>query len=249
MGILHGKEDKSKTVYLRRQPNPRKKILVTEALEPPNPKCYVCADKPEVHIKLNMETMTVRSFEERILKGALNMVAPDAEIDGKGVIILSSEEGETEENMDKPLSAFGLADGGVLSCDDFLQNYTLRVYLWQMTEKTEDGSDFIVTGDKDKLQPKEAEEEKKEVAKDTNGDNKDEAIDVQDDDIMEVVPHANGAGDNKRKGGDEGSEPSAKKTRVDGDDIVICETPSADDLKKGKKAAEPSSEEGVVCID
>ena len=84
--------------------------------------------------------------------------------------------------MDKPLSAFGLGDGGVLSCDDFLQNYTLRVgliesygvkmkhfwhqaYLWQMTEKPEDGSDFIVTGDKDKLQPKEAEEEKKEEVK------------------------------------------------------------------------------------
>jgi hypothetical protein len=30
--------DKCKTVYLRRQPNPRKKILVTEGLEPPNPK-------------------------------------------------------------------------------------------------------------------------------------------------------------------------------------------------------------------
>lgn len=37
------------------------------------------------------------------------------------------QQGETEENMDKPLSAFGLADGGVLGCDDFLQNYTLRV--------------------------------------------------------------------------------------------------------------------------
>jgi len=187
----------------------------------------------------------------RILKGALNMVAPDAEIDGKGVILLSSEEGETEENMDKPLSAFGLGDGGVLSCDDFLQNYTLRVYLWQMTEKPEDGSDFIVTGDKDKLQPKEAEEEKKEEAKDTNGVNKEEAIDVQDDDIMEVVPHANGAGDNKRKGGEDGSEPSAKKSRVDGDDIVICEevtSPSADDLKKAKKVSEPT-EEGVVCIE
>ena len=45
-----------------------------------------------MHIKLNMETMTVRSFEERILKGALNMVAPDAEIDGKGLILISSEE-------------------------------------------------------------------------------------------------------------------------------------------------------------
>ena len=34
----------------------------------------------------------MRSFEERILKGALNMVAPDAEIDGKGLILISSEE-------------------------------------------------------------------------------------------------------------------------------------------------------------
>lgn len=33
----------------------------------------------------------------QILKGALGMVAPDVEIDdGKGTIIISSEEGETE---------------------------------------------------------------------------------------------------------------------------------------------------------
>merc|ERR1719328_114079 len=122
--ILNKQEDKCKTVYLRRHVSARRQILVTEALEPPNPKCYVCASKPEVHVKLNMETFTLKNFEDRILKGALNMVAPDAEIDGKGLILISSEEGETEENMDKPLSAFGLGDGGVLSCDDFLQNYT-----------------------------------------------------------------------------------------------------------------------------
>ena len=52
--ILNKQEDKCKTVYLRRQPNPRKKILVTEALEPPNPKCYVCAEKPEVHFILKL---------------------------------------------------------------------------------------------------------------------------------------------------------------------------------------------------
>ena len=52
--ILNKQEDKCKTVYLRRQPNPRKKILVTEALEPPNPKCYVCAEKPEVHVILKL---------------------------------------------------------------------------------------------------------------------------------------------------------------------------------------------------
>merc|ERR1711862_370511 len=90
-----------KTVYLSTQPNPRKKILVTEALEPPNPKCYVCAEKPEVNVKLNFETFTIKMFEEKILKGALNMVAPDAEIEGKGVILISSEEGETESNNEK----------------------------------------------------------------------------------------------------------------------------------------------------
>ena len=77
-----------------------------------------------------------------------------------------------------------------------------------------------------------------------------------------MVPHANGAGDNKRKGEADGSEPSAKKSkwvykimgssyfrcfalkspvhlfRVDCDEIVICDevaASSADDLKKAKK--------------
>merc|ERR1719483_766597 len=190
--ILQGKEDKCKTVYLRRQPNPRKKILVTEALEPPNPKCYVCAEKPEVNVKLNMETFTIKMFEDRILKGALNMVAPDAEIEGKGVILISSEEGETECNNDKFLKDFGLVDGNVLACDDFLQNYNLKVYLWH-ADKLEDGQDFLVTGDKDQLQPKE-DEPVKETKEETNGTSSDMAIDV-DDDIVEVT---NGTGDRKR---------------------------------------------------
>lgn len=248
--LLNGQEDKCKTVYLRKQPNPRKRILVTEALEPPNPKCYVCASKPEVHVKLNMETFTVKSFEDRILKGALNMVAPDAEVEGKGVILISSEEGETECNNDKLMKDLGLGDGSVLSCDDFLQNYNLRVYLWQMTEKPEDGSDFIVTGDKSQLQPKEEEEKEEEDKPDTNGANKEEAIAVDDDDIVEVVAHSNGSGDNKRSAPEDDLEPAAKKLRVDGDEITICEekpAPTADDLKKSAKSAQ--QEEGVVCIE
>jgi len=245
--LLNGEEDKCKTVYLRRQPNPRKRILVTEALEPPNPKCYVCASKPEVHVKLNMETFTLKNFEDRILKGALNMVAPDAEVEGKGVVLISSEEGETECNNDKFMKDLGLVDGSVLSCDDFLQNYNLRVYLWQMTEKPEDGSDFIVTGDKNQLQPKEEEEKMEEDKPETNGANKEDAIDV-DDDIVEVLANSNG--DNKRSAPDDDSEPAAKKARVDADEITICEekpAPTADDLKKAAKAA--PQEEGVVCIE
>ena len=46
---------------------------------------------------------------------------------GKGLILISSEEGETEENNDKFLADFGLKEGSILTCDDFLQNYQLKV--------------------------------------------------------------------------------------------------------------------------
>lgn len=49
--------------------------------------------------------MTVQSFEEKVLKGALHMLSPDVMIDdGKGTVLLSSEEGETTANMNKFLT-------------------------------------------------------------------------------------------------------------------------------------------------
>jgi ubiquitin-like 1-activating enzyme E1 B len=47
--------------------------------------------------------MTVKDLEEEVLKKALNMVAPDVILDGKGTVIISSEEGETAENNPKKL--------------------------------------------------------------------------------------------------------------------------------------------------
>ena len=117
-------------VFLTRKPNPRQKILVPCQLSAPRENCYVCAEKNEVNVSLNLEKVTIKMFGEKICKGALNMVAPDVEIDGKGVILISSEEGETECNNDKFLSNFDIKDGAVLSCDDFLQNYTVKVILF-----------------------------------------------------------------------------------------------------------------------
>jgi len=249
--ILNGQEDKCKTVYLRTQPNPRKRILVTENLEKPNPKCYVCASKPEVHVKLNMETFTVKMFEEKIMKGWLNMIKPDAEVEGKGVILISSEldddgVAETECNNEKTLKDMNLVDGNVLVCDDFLQNYNVKVYLWH-ADKLEDGKEFLATGDKDQLQPKE-EEPAKETKEDTNGTSSAMAIDV-DDDIVEV---SNGSGDKKRPLEESNVNGAAKKARVEGgDDVEIMdekspEDKSAEDLKKSLKE---KSEDGVVCIE
>ena len=64
------------------------------------------------------------------MKASLSMVAPDVEIEGKGVILISSEEGETEANAEKFLGDFDLADGSILACDDFLQEFSLRVILY-----------------------------------------------------------------------------------------------------------------------
>lgn len=53
-------------IYLNRQPNARKKLLVPCALEKPSPKCYVCAPKPEVTVVLNTQKMTVKTLEDKV---------------------------------------------------------------------------------------------------------------------------------------------------------------------------------------
>lgn len=111
--VLDNKTDECKTVYLRDKPI-QNKMIVPGQLVKPNPKCYVCAAKPEISIKINLNTFTVKQFETKvifyvhnlkiyfnfflkILKQELNMVQPDVEIDdGTGRIIISSEEGETD---------------------------------------------------------------------------------------------------------------------------------------------------------
>ncbi|GAB1599119.1 SUMO-activating enzyme subunit 2-like [Argonauta hians] len=149
--ILSGNIDKCKMVYLNRQPASRKQLLAPCALVKPNPKCYVCAEKPEVTVMLNTTTTTIKTLEEKIVKGNLGMVEPDVEIDdGKGTIIITSEEGETEENNEKMLSVFNIGNGTRLKCDDFLQNYNLVITI-QHVDKLEDNAEFLVCGDAEAL--------------------------------------------------------------------------------------------------
>lgn len=147
LNILNGKLAKCKTIYLNRQPNPRKRLLVPCMLDPPNPKCYVCATKPEVTVFLNTTTLTVKTLEEKVLKERFGMVAPDVEIeDGKGSILISSEEGETEENLPKTLSEFHVGNSARLKADDFLQNYQLVLNI-RHRDSLENDVEFEVEGD------------------------------------------------------------------------------------------------------
>jgi ubiquitin-like 1-activating enzyme E1 B len=58
-------------VYLSKKVNPRNKVLIPCQLNKPNPKCYVCSEKREVSVKVHLDKMTVKIFEDKILKGDL----------------------------------------------------------------------------------------------------------------------------------------------------------------------------------
>ncbi|NXS95066.1 SAE2 enzyme, partial [Jacana jacana] len=95
------------------------------------------------------------------------MVAPDVQIDdGKGTILISSEEGETEANNHRKLSDFGIRNGTRLQADDFLQDYTLLINVLH-SEDLEKDVEFEVVGDTpEKVGPKPSEPTSKNI---TNG--------------------------------------------------------------------------------
>uniref|UniRef100_A0A8C7IPD5 SUMO-activating enzyme subunit 2 n=1 Tax=Oncorhynchus kisutch TaxID=8019 RepID=A0A8C7IPD5_ONCKI len=229
--ILSGDVEQCRTIFLNKQPNPRKKLLVPCALDPPSANCYVCASKPEVTVKLNVHNTLVLALQDKILKEKFGMVAPDVQIeDGKGTILISSEEGETEANNSKFLSDFGIRHGSRLQVDDFLQDYTLLVNVIHC-EDLEKDVEFEVVGDApDKAPTPPSAQEDKNVA---NG-NKDSAepstsskAPAEQDDVLivdsdEEEPSSSTmdvrmeSGGHKRKLHDaETGEASAKRQRLD----------------------------------
>lgn len=229
--ILMGDENMCKTCYLTRKPNPRKKILVPCQLNPPNPKCIVCPEKPEVNVTLNLQKMTVKSLEEKILKGELNMISPDVEIDGKGVILISSEEGDMEGGLgEKCLSEFDIKDGAILTCDDFNQKYCLKMILYHADE-LEDGVDYVIGSDISNLKAEEEDGKDEEAAAATGSS---AAAKDEEDDIVEISPTNTAVAAAPKRRLDEASEPA-------GDAEVAA--------KKRKVAEEMAAADDVVCID
>lgn len=154
--ILQDKIKQCTTVYVRLTENPQKQILVPEKyLNDPNPKCYVCSPKPEVTLLLNVNKMTVKELEESVLKKSLNMIAPDVICQAKQLVLISSEEGETEVNNDKKLAELGIIDGSMLQVDDFLQNYELSITI-NHYESLKDEPEFQVISDPSVIKSKES---------------------------------------------------------------------------------------------
>lgn len=143
--VLAGDFEQCRTTFLPTRPTSRKRLLVTCQLAPPNPSCYVCAPRPEATVKLNCNSTTLATLQDKIMKVQFGMVAPDVEIDdGRGTILISSEAGETDDNLTKTLAEFGVSNGSRLMADDFLQNYQLVLNIVHSTEVLEDEKEFDV---------------------------------------------------------------------------------------------------------
>ncbi|WKX93547.1 hypothetical protein Q1695_011094 [Nippostrongylus brasiliensis] len=143
--IMSGELDKLKVVFINRAPNPRGKILVDQVPFKPNPNCFVCSDKRECFVRVNPAQMTVRSLQDKVLKGALNMVAPDVIEATTSRIIISSEEGETADLEAKMLAELSLGNGTMLMCDDFQQKLEMKLILHE--SKTMKGDEFEILQD------------------------------------------------------------------------------------------------------
>ncbi|KAM6430685.1 SUMO-activating enzyme subunit 2 [Liasis olivaceus] len=184
--ILSGKIEQCRAIFLNKQPNPKKKLLVPCALDPPNPNCYVCASKPEVTVKLNVHKVTVLTLQDKIVKEKFNMVAPDVQIeDGKGTILISSEEGETEANNHKKLSEFGIRNGTRLQADDFLQDYTLLINVLHSEDLAKD-LEFEVVGD-EIIGPKSSEQPTRNITNGSDDGAQPSTSTAQDEDDEDVL--------------------------------------------------------------
>ncbi|VDM57811.1 unnamed protein product [Angiostrongylus costaricensis] len=115
-------------------------ILVDHPPFPSKPSCFVCSDKRECFVRVNLEQMTVKALQDKILKGALNMVEPDVIDVTTSRVIISSDEDETSDIESKTLSELSLRNGSVLLCDDFRQQLEFKFILSEckLKEDTEE---------------------------------------------------------------------------------------------------------------
>lgn len=148
---IQGEISKCRTIYLNKKPSIRKKLLQPSPLVAPNPKCYVCSAKPEAKVMMDCSKVTIKTLEEKLLKQQFGVIAPDVEIeDGKGTILISSEEGETDQNNSKVLSEFGITNASRLKVDDFHQNYELVLNIVHCSNMADD-EDFKILQDIEKM--------------------------------------------------------------------------------------------------
>ena len=250
--ILEENLKSCRSVYLRSKMNHRNQLLVPEKnVNPPNPKCYVCAPTPQAVLAVDTSKMTIKQLDDVVLKNRLNMIAPDVMIDGTGSVVISSEEGETEGNNDKILEELGIKDGTILKVDDFQQNYSLTVtviYREQPNSKG-DSPDFLILADEKDLKPKEDDDSVKPSTSNGQAESDDNAMIVE----TETVP-SDAAKKRKIEIPDVIASPKKRKLEIDdtADVITIVEndvnSDGATDEAKSKSKRTVSEDDDCLIV-
>jgi ubiquitin-like 1-activating enzyme E1 B len=218
--VLQNEFEKCPTIYLRQKSVHSKVLMAADNnVQTPNPSCYVCSTKPVVNVFVNVNKMSVSEFENEILKNTLNMVAPDAMLDGKGIVDISSEEGETQVNNDKKLSDVGIVDGSILKVDDFLQNYELTVNINHYEAKDKEDPPFkFIANPADLKTKQEGDGIKNGISVNTStAVEKQQIYNKEDDDDLVICPNDN----------DDFKASSSKRRKLnpvdEDDDIMVVE--------------------------
>ncbi|VDL95114.1 unnamed protein product [Schistocephalus solidus] len=155
LNVLQNRLESVRTVYLRRQPAGYGRLLVACRPSPANPACLVCSQGParELQLVCFPEHMRLCSLRDDVLVRRLGMLAPDVEIDGRGVILISSDEEETKDIENKTLADF-LHPSCRLRCDDFRQSMTFYLRITRPTEVAS-GTAMSAGNSEQKLAPNE----------------------------------------------------------------------------------------------
>eukprot|EP01134_Creolimax_fragrantissima_P007241 CFRG7241T1 len=145
VNILTNRFEQCRARYLWRASNASGLLMISTKLNKPNPKCYVCADKPTVSVEVDMRTFTLLNLKE-LLTGALGMLAPDVMCAGR-ILISSDPEDETSLNDAKTFGEMSLPTPlTVLEAEDFHQNFTLSMIVRHCEEMPIDELFSITAG-------------------------------------------------------------------------------------------------------
>merc|ERR1712147_209694 len=117
--------------------------------------------------------------------------------------------------------------------------YNLKVFLWH-ADSLDDGKEFLVAGDKEKLQPKAEEAAKEEEKKDE-----------EDDEICEIEVDTPASNGDRKRPHDEENGASSKKPKLDnaGDEEVQEVSAPPKEVSSADLKRKMEEDDGVVCIE
>lgn len=194
-------------------------------------------------------------MRDDILIKEMHMVNPDVMLDGKGIIIISSDDDETECNEAKLLKEMHIVDGCILKVDDFFQNYELTITIIHKTAERDDPK-FEIVADKEVLKTAESVEEVKKQKEEestsqpqpgpSNGasssSNGTKAYESDEDDLIIVEPQSLVAEKRKHSAGGEDESPGCKRIRIE-------QEPTASSSKGSTAMCSIDDDEDLICID